>query len=131
MNYVEMTNYIYEKFAEERAENSKGFKYLYRTFNRPSQKVRWYGVWKHKNTDMEVFGLYEQGMRLNIRLHRKDEHNTWIDEFKAVGLNAYKDPSGDYWLLIPLVAADVKDSKKLNVILDCIESRYQRLKNKS
>ena len=133
MTYIEMTNYIYNKFADERAEDSKGFKHLYRTFNRPSQKVGWYGVWKHKNSDLELFGMYETGMKLNIRLNIKstNEHNKWIVRFKDVGLHAYNDPNGDYWLLIPLREADVKDPNKLSVILDCINSRYQKLKNKS
>lgn len=129
MNYIEMTEYLHNKLADRYADNVDGFKKLYQQFERQSD---WSGIRKHENSDMEIFGIYEHGMRLNLRLNSKYqyEHQRWIDRFADAGLNAYRDPNGQYWLLVPITKRNLESSDKLDVILACMNTRYQKLKNK-
>ena len=133
MTYREMTIYLYNEFAKEYADNIKGFKWYYEIFERPSKFIPWVGVRKNKNSDMEIFGIYQHGMKLNLRLRdnsNNTQQNYWIKRFKDAGLNAYSDPKGRYWLLVPITKRDLENSDKLNVILACMNDRYKELQNK-
>jgi len=126
MNYVQLTKKLYSALSQRFPSDTDGFDYY-------SRSTPWYGVRKNEKSHQVLFGIYADGMKLNIRLKSKEisDHNKAITKLQNAGLSAQTDPNGAYWLLVPICQADLEDSVKLNAILECMNSRYQELKDKN